>query len=200
MSTLSILRFSIAAASVLVGMNAYADDRKALVYGDQGTPVRSAAFQNCVRTDWDNPSDPCAAPVPEPAPVAYVPSPPLLSTQQRVVYFDFNSTQIPANSTQQLDEVAGLLNRAEDVRYTKIVGYADRIGNTGYNQSLSLKRAQAVQAYLASKGYHKTQPDVRALGESQPTAACEGTLSREQQIACLSPDRRVELEVQYTDR
>jgi hypothetical protein len=66
--------------------------------------------------------------------------------------------------------------------------------------TLSGKRAKAVKEYLAGRGYLNTSiAKVRALGESDPVTSCNPKLKRNQQIACLGADRRVELEVQYTE-
>lgn len=165
------------------------------------TVVTSQTHGTCVRTKWEAGTDVCAPPAPvvaapAPQPVAYTRT--VLSTAEKTVYFDFDSATLSENSKTQLNGVATTLKSAKDVRSADIVGYADRIGSSSYNENLSKRRAAAVKDYLASQGYLNTQvAAVRGVGESQSTTSCDSSMSREQQISCLSPDRRVEVEIQY---
>lgn len=187
---------------------------KKVVRAKDGQIVRAQLSGTCVRTDWQAPGDPCA-PAPPPKPVAaYVPPPApppppapvmvqerrdILSSDEKIVYFNFNSAQLTPGAKTKLDSVAAKLSAASSVRGADIVGYADRIGSSSYNIGLSEKRAKAVHDYLAERGYLNTQiAKVRGLGKSQPITNCSKHASRQNQIECLGADRRVELEVQYT--
>jgi OOP family OmpA-OmpF porin len=77
------------------------------------------------------------------------------------------------------------------------VGHADRFGSDDYNQRLSEKRVESVKAYLVGKGIEPNRMNTEGKGESQPvtkSGECDGTKSAKV-IACLQPDRRVEVEV-----
>ena len=84
------------------------------------------------------------------------------------------------------------------VKYDVIVavGHTDRLGNEDYNKKLSVKRAEAVKSYLVSaKGVDPSNVFVDGKGETDPVTGttCRGKGSK--LIACLQPDRRVEIEI-----
>ncbi|MDP1909408.1 MAG: OmpA family protein, partial [Hyphomicrobium sp.] len=77
------------------------------------------------------------------------------------------------------------------------IGHADRIGTDGYNQRLSEQRVGTVKAYMVSKGVEANRIYTEGKGETQPVTKagdCAGPKSAKI-IACLQPDRRVEIEV-----
>ena len=77
------------------------------------------------------------------------------------------------------------------------IGHTDRIGSATYNQKLSLRRADSVKAYLVSKGVPANRIFTDGKGKTQPVTKpgeCRGPKTRKV-IACLQPDRRVEIEV-----
>lgn len=183
-----------------------------VVRTNEGRIVREALQGTCVRTDWQGGSDPCAPVPPAPKVVAYVPPPPppappvtqkvvqeVLGKDERTVYFEFNSSKLTPEAQTRLDGVAQKLTQATTVKDADIVGFTDRIGSNSYNKALSEKRAEAVKDYLASRGYINTRvADVRGVGKDDPVVHCPHDVSRNKQIECLSPNRRVELELNYT--
>lgn len=177
------------------------DDNK-VVGTKEGRVVYSMLSGECVRTKWEAGKDPCA---PEPRKLVQAPPPrpverTVLSSEEKTVYFNFDSAKLTPEAQQQLDGVARKLSTARDIRSADIVGFADRIGSANYNQRLSQKRAETVKDYLAQRGYLNTRvAEVRGLGESKSVTNCDTTMPRANQIACLSADRRVEVEVQYLD-
>jgi OOP family OmpA-OmpF porin len=68
------------------------------------------------------------------------------------------------------------------------VGHTDSVGADAYNQKLSVKRADAVKAYLVSKGIEKNRVYTEGKGEKQPVADNNTSAGR-------SKNRRVEIEV-----
>ena len=80
-----------------------------------------------------------------------------------------------------------------------ITGYADRLGSAAYNHALSTKRADVVRAYLQFENnlsyIQFTTLGKGSLVSSATTQACSNQLGRQALIDCLSPDRRVEINV-----
>ena len=77
------------------------------------------------------------------------------------------------------------------------IGHADRIGSERYNQRLSEQRVASVNDYMVSKGVEPNRIYTEGKGETQPVTKaedCAGPKSTKL-IACLQPDRRVDIEV-----
>jgi OOP family OmpA-OmpF porin len=68
------------------------------------------------------------------------------------------------------------------------VGHTDSIGTAAYNLKLSLRRANAVKAYLVSKGIEANRIYTEGKGKSQPIADNRTKEGR-------AKNRRVEIEV-----
>jgi OOP family OmpA-OmpF porin len=151
--------------------------------------------------------EPRAVPAPPPAPVAKPepkPAPPkkpavvnLASTE----LFEFNKAVLTQEARSKLDgEVVAKLRDMRDVRYVIVNGHADRLGTAQYNQRLSEKRADAVRAYLVSKGVDRSKVETLGFGKTLPVKSCPDQKDRKGLIECLSPNRRVVVEVQGTPR
>jgi OOP family OmpA-OmpF porin len=135
------------------------------------------------------------APAPLPAPTA-------AKIQTRKVtfsaeeLFDFDKAVLKAAGKAGLDKLTNEINGV-DYETVLVTGHTDRIGSNQYNQKLSERRANAVKAYLISKGIPDSRITSAGLGETQPVTKageCNGPRSNKL-IACLQPDRRVEVEV-----
>lgn len=123
----------------------------------------------------------------------------LIALEDRTVYFNFNDSTLTEEAKAKLDSLAVLLKRERDIHSLSIVGYADRIGSASYNQALSKKRALTVRDYLVAQGFQNVNvTKTRWVGKSKPTAQCSGQKANADLIACLAPDRKVEVEVNYT--
>ncbi len=68
------------------------------------------------------------------------------------------------------------------------VGHTDSVGSEAYNQKLSVRRAEAVKAYLVTKGIEKNRIYTEGKGEKQPVASNKTAEGR-------TKNRRVEIEV-----
>ena len=126
---------------------------------------------------------PAPAPVPEAAPVP---------TSEKVSYsadafFDFDKAILKPAGKASLDELSGKLGDM-NLEVIIAVGHTDSIGTDAYNQKLSIRRAEAVKAYLKGKGIEETRIYTEGKGESQPKADNATAEGRAQ-------NRRVEIEV-----
>jgi OOP family OmpA-OmpF porin len=113
-------------------------------------------------------------------------------TLQADEYFGFDSAALNAAATAALDEI---LAAVAPVPYPSLLvtGHADRLGAPDYNLDLSLRRAQAVAAYLQQEGGLRPGAlGLAAVGEAEPLVACEG-VEGDALKACLAPNRRVEV-------
>lgn len=77
----------------------------------------------------------------------------------------------------------------------EVVGHADRTGKADVNQKLSEQRAEAVKAYLVSKGLSADSIKTAGRGSSQPVTKPEDckNLKGKKLSVCLAVDRRIEL-------
>lgn len=97
---------------------------------------------------------------------------------------------------QRLADVAQRLKAYKSIQTLTVLGYTDRLGADDYNDKLSEARAKTVQAYLSSLGVNSVTVVAQGKGKRDPVSKdCSATASREQQIICLQPDRRVTIEV-----
>lgn len=140
-----------------------------------------------------------ATPAPTPAPAPVVAAPPkrcdfavTLSSDQT---FNFNQAAMNNAAKKRIDEeVLSKLGNCGKIDLVLVTGHTDRLGSHQYNQKLSEKRADAVSAYLKSKGV-TAEVDTLGAGKTQSIKACDDKLPRKQLIECLSPNRRVVIEV-----
>ncbi len=139
-----------------------------------------------------------AAPAPAPvivapAPVAPPPPPPPAPpaatkvTYAADAFFDFDKSVLKPEGKAKLDDLVG---KIKDINLEVIiaVGHTDSVGADAYNQKLSVRRAEAVKAYLVSKGIEKNRVYTEGKGEKQPVADNKTTEGR-------AKNRRVEIEV-----
>ncbi len=110
--------------------------------------------------------------------------------------FDFNKSTLRAEGKRALDNVIAQ-SQSLNLEVMIVVGHADRIGGAAYNKKLSDRRAASVKAYAVSKGIPANRIYAEGKGSTQPsgqTASC-GTGKGAAVIACLQPDRRVNIEM-----
>ncbi|MDR2507563.1 MAG: OmpA family protein [Candidatus Accumulibacter sp.] len=110
--------------------------------------------------------------------------------------FDFNKSDLRPEGRASLDNIVA---KSKDLVLEVViaVGHADRIGNTATNQKLSERRAASVKAYLLKKGVPANRIYTEGKGSQQPVTRadeCTGAKSAKV-IACLQPDRRVDIEI-----
>jgi OmpA-OmpF porin, OOP family len=193
-------------------------ERSAYLQDSRGVIVRST-FGLCWRTGTWTPADavpgcdgelvpPVAKPIapaistaPPPAPVAVAPRrcdfTVTLGADQS---FAFDKGVLSSAAKARIDdEVMTRLASCAMLESVMVTGHADRLGSQQYNQRLSEKRAEAVAAYLKSKGI-SGEIDTLGAGKTQSVKACDDKLPRKQLIECLAPNRRVAIEVRGTSR
>ena len=109
-------------------------------------------------------------------------------TKTYALYFDFDSTVVG-----RVSNIVDYINSQQTLKSVDLVGHADPLGDAGYNFGLSQRRADAVAAKLVEGGVTADKIMTSAMGENAPVANCTG--SGAQLIACLRPDRRVDVTV-----
>ena len=103
------------------------------------------------------------------------------------VNFVTGSDEITGASRSVLDKVAETLIRNGDIN-VEVAGYTDDRGESGFNQTLSQKRAESVKAYLQSSGVAANRMKAKGYGEDSP-------LANNSTAAGRAKNRRVELHI-----
>ena len=125
---------------------------------------------------------PKAAPAPAPAPAAAT-----KVTYAADAFFDFDKSALKKEGKAKLDDLVGKV-KGINLEVIIAVGHTDSVGADAYNQKLSVRRAEAVKAYLVSKGIEKNRVYTEGKGEKQPVADNKTAAGR-------AKNRRVEIEV-----
>ncbi len=170
--------------------------------------VAFAFAAGCATQEPPKPAPPPApppAPAPEVKPAPPPPAPKPKPAAEKVtfagtVHFDFDKAELRPEGKATLDELANKV-RGINLEVVIAIGHADMIGSDAYNQKLSVRRAEAIKAYLVSKGIEPNRIYTEGKGEKQPVTGdkCKKMgpeqRSNKKLVACLAPDRRVEIEV-----
>jgi OOP family OmpA-OmpF porin len=137
-----------------------------------------------------------APPAPTPTPPA-----PTIVVFSADSLFDFDESDIRAAGRADLDKfAANLVGVTYDT--ISVTGHSDRIGESAYNIALSLRRAEAVKAYMVQTGrLPEAKIITRGIDGSNPVTRpddCPRAMATPELITCLQPDRRVVVEVTGT--
>ena len=174
-----------------------------------GMPVVNGTNELCWRdSNWtpataypgcDGAAKPPPPPPPAPAPMAAPPAPPPppppkppVPMSEKVTYaadtfFDFDKSNLKPEGMAKLDDLVSKIG-GMNLEVIIAVGYTDSIGTDEYNQKLSVRRADAVKAYLVSKGVEKNRIYTEGKGEKDPIASNQTAEGR-------AKNRRVEIEM-----
>ena len=121
--------------------------------------------------------------------------------------FGFDKFNLRPQAINTLDELAAELADSS-VQSVRIEGHTDFKGSDAYNQTLSERRANTVAQYLVSRGVPAGKISAVGLGKSEAkmTETCQREVAqlgkkvsaakkRAALIACIEPDRRVDVRV-----
>lgn len=144
----------------------------------------------------------------QPAPVAAAPAPvaaaPVPPARTRVTFsadslFEFDKASMTVQGRQALDKFIADL-KGSTYRTITVTGHTDRLGPHDYNMTLSTHRADAVKAYLMEAGgIDAGRISATGVDGADPVTRpedCKGSVATAALIACLQPDRRVDVDVE----
>lgn len=113
-----------------------------------------------------------------------IPSGPTLS--RRLLFFGINQDVLTRESLRKLDVVVAYLTSNKSV-VALIEGHTDNQGNAALNNALSIRRANSVAKYLATKGIDPGRLNVRGYGARRPL------VSNDDEVDGRELNRRIEL-------
>lgn len=107
------------------------------------------------------------------------------------ILFDTNSSELkPAARTNLANLATSLQNNPQT--NILILGHTDATGTDEYNQNLSVRRAEAVKAYIAANNVGNSRLDTKGKGESEP-------IGDNNTVEGRSQNRRVEIVIVAND-
>lgn len=118
--------------------------------------------------------------------------------------FGFDKYSLRPEARETLNQIAQDATGA-DIQTVSVEGHTDFMGSNDYNQKLSERRAAAVANYLVAQGVDAAKISAVGYGETQQQmqAQCQADVAsiknkakrRTALIACIEPDRRVDVRV-----
>jgi len=172
----------------------------------------------CATTEEPKPAPaPAPAPAPKPAPKPEPKpkpkpepekkaKPEFLNIEEKIELqgMPFAKAELTADNKAELEKFMAALRKATKAREAVaisavvVTGHTDRIGSLKYNMGLSERRAVVVKDMLVSQGVDQKVIFWEGKAFKQPipvTKFCDNKMKRKQLIECLSPNRRVTVEV-----
>ncbi len=105
------------------------------------------------------------------------------------IFFDTGKTALKPGAKNTLEKIATEIKKDSNVKVS-VEGHTDSVGSAAKNQTLSEKRAQAVENYLVSVGVPTDKITAAGKGEAEPVATNKTKAGQQQ-------NRRVELVITY---
>lgn len=115
--------------------------------------------------------------------------------------FEFGKASLDPSALWQLDRLVKSIRKVSVLEDVVLTGHTDRLRSDGHperNQILSEKRAESVKRYLIRKQIPAAKIHASGAGSSLPLVECPTDQSKEKQIICLKPNRRVEIVLRGT--
>ena len=137
------------------------------------------AFDKCAATPAGTKVDGSGCPLPKADVKVYVTDDDRKIVKEAIqnLEFDLGKAAIRPQSFESLDKVAKLLI---DKNFSlKLAGHTDNIGTETGNMKLSKDRAEAVRAYLVSKGVNASRIEATGYGSTQPIAPNTTAIGRQ---------------------
>ncbi|MBS1152376.1 MAG: OmpA/MotB domain protein [Myxococcaceae bacterium] len=104
------------------------------------------------------------------------------------IIFGVASAELLPKNARLLEALAKVLNENDQIKRIQVEGHTDATGEEGFNQQLSLERAQTVGKALIQRGVKSERLSTKGLGRSQPLASNDTEAGR-------ARNRRVEFRV-----
>ncbi len=120
---------------------------------------------------------------PEPEPVKQL----MALSFDGTALFDFDSSDLSVMGKRELDGLISKLDGNAKIGTINVIGHADSIGTTAYNQSLSEQRAATVQGYL-QRALKSVNVQTSGMGETAPVSDNSTETGRQR-------NRRVEVRI-----
>ncbi len=177
------------------GNSSYANSESSAVKTGLGDCLETGLYDDESQVDAcagieDTPEVAETEPAPEPAPAPEpVKKEPIVTTATLggEALFDTNSDVLNAASEQAMADLASQLAKFQEITAISVVGHTDATGEASYNQSLSERRAAAVEAFLTA-AYPDVDVTSSGMGEDSPVATNSSPEGRQL-------NRRVEVQV-----
>ena len=135
-----------------------------------------------------------AAAEPAPAPVVAKPAPKPEPVVEKIslkagALFDVSKADLKPAGKSELDAMVSKIRDSDtQIEQITITGHTDAAGASEYNLKLSERRAEAVKAYLVSKGLSGDRIVTKGAGDAQPVASNKTAAGRAQ-------NRRVDIDI-----
>jgi outer membrane protein OmpA-like peptidoglycan-associated protein len=94
-------------------------------------------------------------------------TPPVTQARTYLVFFDWDRADLTARARQIVAEAASASTHVQTTQI-EVNGYTDLSGTAAYNQRLSVRRAESVEAELVRDGVNRGEISIHGFGESNP--------------------------------
>ncbi len=102
-----------------------------------------------------------------------------------LLYFEEGSNQLTPASQEEFERIKGDI-RQQAAAEVMVIGHSDRVGSAQSNETLSLRRAEAVRAWLQETGVPGERLEAVGRGEREPLVPTEDEIAEPR-------NRRVEI-------